>query len=375
MALQLPVPPVYDRTGLVGVLPSAAGALRVPGFDAEGEELRGAVVVLVDGLGAELLRRRSGHAPFLRKLLNRSEPGTVGYPSTTATSMGTFGTGLPPGAHGLAGYQVRDPHTGLLFNELSWEDGPEPEAWQPEPTVFERAARDGVQVTMVANDYFEGSGLTRAALRGADFRTDGRLSARCHIAVQMVRRPGRQLVYLYWGQIDRTGHEHGCDSAEWTTELERVDDELSRLAGELPRGVGLWITADHGMVDVPAHQRVEISTDAELDDGVDLVGGEMRALQLYCRPGAADDVLATWQGRFGDRAWILGVEDAIDQGWFGPVHDRVRPRLGDVHVAFRDAWAVTDARVMHPKVLQLPGQHGSLTPDELLVPVLHTANV
>ena len=64
-----------------------------------------------------------------------------GFPSTTATSMGTFGTGLAAGAHGLLGYEVLVPGADRLLNELSWEDGPDPRTWQPHPTVFEAAPR------------------------------------------------------------------------------------------------------------------------------------------------------------------------------------------------------------------------------------------
>ena len=99
------------------------------------------MVVLVDGLGYDLLRQRSGHAPFLRSLLPAARRLAAGFPSTTATSMGTFGTGLPPGAHGLVGYEVLVPGEDRLLNELSWENGPDPRRWQPQPTVFEQARR------------------------------------------------------------------------------------------------------------------------------------------------------------------------------------------------------------------------------------------
>jgi len=122
--------PHYDRTGLAGVLPGVAASLGVSRYDASDtvpmRPARRAVVVLVDGLGYELVRRRGGHAPFLRSLLPAAYRITAGFPSTTATSMGTFGTGLPPGAHGLLGYEVLVPGEDRLVNELSWEDGPDP---------------------------------------------------------------------------------------------------------------------------------------------------------------------------------------------------------------------------------------------------------
>ena len=57
--------------------------------------------------------------------------------------MGTFGTGLPPGAHGLVGMDVLDPERDALFSELAWDPLVDPHRWQPEPTVFERPGCGG----------------------------------------------------------------------------------------------------------------------------------------------------------------------------------------------------------------------------------------
>lgn len=371
MIRPLPAAPSYGATDLAGVLPSAAASLGVKGFRGALPQARGAVVVLVDGLGAELLRARSGHAPFMRTLMIDAASATAGFPSTTATSMGTFGTGLPPGSHGLLGYQVVDPATDLLFNELSWENGPDPRRWQREPTVFERVAAAGIETTMVANDYFDGSGLTTAALRGAGFATAATLAQRVDIVLARVARQPRSLTYLYWGNLDRTGHEFGCESWEWVDELEAVDAELQRLSTRLPRGVSLTITADHGMIDIPESNKTDIAFDPELAAGVRHTGGEMRSLQLYCEPGATDDVLAAWTARLGEQGWVLPMADAVSRGLFGPVQPHIAPRLGDVLVAMDGPYGYWDSRVMTTKVGELTGQHGSLTAAEMAVPVLH----
>ncbi|NMD45692.1 MAG: hypothetical protein GYA85_02855, partial [Propionibacterium sp.] len=80
------------------------------------------VVLLVDGLGRDLLRGREQLAPFLCALLDApaSRAITAGVPSTTATSVTSLGTGLTPGQHGLAGYTFR--FGGRLLNALLWED-------------------------------------------------------------------------------------------------------------------------------------------------------------------------------------------------------------------------------------------------------------
>ena len=146
--------------------------------------------VLVDGLGARLLERRGGHAPFLRQLLQDADAARTldcGFPSTTATSMGTFGTGALAGVHGLVGYEAYDPDTDSVFNELSWENGPAPRRWQPAPTVFEAAVEAGVGVTRIGPGFFDGSGLTEAALRGGSFVAASSLAQRVDATLRAVR--------------------------------------------------------------------------------------------------------------------------------------------------------------------------------------------
>jgi Type I phosphodiesterase / nucleotide pyrophosphatase len=363
--------PRYDEGGLAGVMPAVAATLGVGPTAPTFPTARRAVVVLVDGLGYELIRRRGGHAPFLRSLLPAAHRITAGFPSTTATSMGTFGTGLPPGAHGLLGYEVLVPGEDRLVNELSWEDGPDPLSWQPQPTVFELAERDGVAVTRVGPAFFDGSGLTRAAVRGGRFAAADDLAARVDASVAAVRADRRSLVYLYWGDLDKVGHVHGCQSWEWGDELEAIDAELARLVRSVPSDTAVFVTADHGMVDAPHALRIDLAHDDELARGVRHVGGEPRALHLYCEQGALEDVTATWLARVGERAWIRTRAEAVEEGWFGPVSPVNLPRIGDLVVAMRDNFAIVDSRRARPQLLALVGLHGSLTADESAVPLFH----
>lgn len=371
-ATLLPATPRLDR-----VLPAVATSLGVAGLVRAGDRplrpARRTVVVLVDGLGAQLLARRGGHAPFLRRLLQDPQTAMTidcGFPSTTATSMGSFGTGTLAGSHGLVGYEAYDPASDTVFNELSWEDGPAPHQWQPAPTVFEAAQADGVAVTRIGPGFFDGSGLTEAALRGGRFVAARSLADRVDATVTAVRAEPRSLVYLYWGDIDKIGHVHGCDSHEWVAELEEVDAQLARLASLLPADTSLHVTADHGMVDVPLDARPDIAAEPDLDAGVRHVSGEPRCVQLHVQPGARDDVLAAWRARLGEDALVLPGEEAIAAGWFGAVSDTVRPRIGDVIAVMTGRIAVQDSRRHRPELRALLGVHGSITADEVAIPWL-----
>lgn len=372
--------PRYGAGSLADLLPTLAAGMGVPDMTAGLTELTPAdraCVFLVDGLGWEQLRAHPDEAPFLTSLLGTSlggtgRPLTAGYPATTATSLASVGTGLPPGAHGLPGYMVRNPDTGELMNQLRWQPWTDPYAWQPYPTVFELAQQAGVHAAQVSSPGFENTPLTKVALSGGMFH--GRLTGeeRMDLAAEQLAAAGRSLVYTYYSEVDGAGHRYGIDSDSWRSQLRYVDGLVQRLAEQLPPRSALYVTADHGMVDVPFDEehRVDFDEDWELRAGVALLGGEGRARHIYAVPGASGDVLTVWREVLGDRFWVASRDEAIDAGWFGPsVDDRVYGRLGDVLAAAADD-VVLIASEREPKESLMVGNHGSMTPAEQLVPLL-----
>jgi len=368
----MPIVPDYSGDVLGHVLPVAAASVgaevgAVPDWDLPVAER--VCVLLVDGLGRELLAESAETAPFLSSLMPGSRVLRAGFPTTTAVSMGSFGTGLPPGRHGMVGYEVLDPDRDVIFNELKWDPEVVPQVWQPYPTIFQTLDAQGVPSVRVGPARFAGSGLTEAALRGGRFVAADRLQHMVAATLAVMNGPAK-LAYVYWGGVDYAGHAHGWRSQAWRKALHQLDRAAAALARRLPTGTTFIVTADHGMMDLPHEFRHDLADTPELLAGVRHIGGETRALQLYCEPERAEDVVAGFTERFGDLVWVRTRAQAVEQGWFGATDDRVLPRIGDVIVAAAGDIGLVDTRVANPKVLNLIGQHGSLTEAEQLVPLL-----
>ena len=368
--------PRYGEASLSDVLPSVLGALGVAG-EQNGLGLpaaRGYCVLLIDGLGWNALRGHQAQAPFLNSMAGSAI--TASVPSTTVTSLTSLGTGLVPGRHGLLGYTTRKPGTAeTLFNALRWDEHKDvdPLVYQPHPTVFERAARAGVAVTVLGQRKFSRSGLTSAALRSPGFAIADSLGERVALAASAATNGSEPtLVYVYDGDLDFTGHQRGCRSAAWRHQLVLLDRFVEELYLALPPGVVLLVTADHGMVDVAPPQRIDVDQVAALRDGVALVGGEARFRHVYTADGASADVHAAWREVLGPRATVLSRDDAIASGWFGAVEARVMERIGDV-VASIDGDCAVERRSVFPIEAKLIGLHGALSADEMLVPLLTMA--
>jgi Type I phosphodiesterase / nucleotide pyrophosphatase len=366
-----PTLPKYAESSLDALATSMLASLGVPGEPnpLQLPDAERVCLLLVDGLGWELLSAHPAAAPFLSELAMTAAPLTAGFPATTATSLGTLGTGRPPGQHGLLGYQVAIPGSDKLLNALRWDASVDPISWQPGTTIFERATAAGVAAFRAAPGAFRKSGLSAAAMRGAEYLTADTLGALVSRSAAALAGASPALAMVYYGDLDATGHVLGCTSDAWQYQLAHVDRLAEQLAAAVPHGTALYITADHGMTDVPQADRIDVDAMSDLRDGVALLGGEPRARHLYCRPGAAGDVLRTWAEVLGDRAWVASKEQAIADGWFGPVDGAFEARIGDVLVAPSGPAAVVATRA-EPRESALAGMHGSLTQADQLVPLL-----
>lgn len=365
------VAPAYGEGSLVDLLPSTLGALGVDGrTDVVGlPPAEGYCVLLVDGLGWNLLRDNASVAPFLSSLPGRSLTSPV--PSTTAASITSLGTGLAPGRHGLVGYLSRIPGTVSLLNALEWDATVDPASYQPYPDLFAQARTEGVRSTVISKRRFSKSGLTRVGLSGGAYvgadTVGERVAAVAHTFEQARGRPS--LIYTYDSDLDGTGHRHGPRSDEWRHQLRAVDAFAEHLADVLPPRCALVVTGDHGMVQSAATDQIDVDALPGLAEEVVLIAGEPRFRHVYTAPGAAERVAGRWQSRLGTRAVVRTRQQAQESGWFGPIEERVRERIGDVVVAATESYVLLVPSTW-PREARMRGHHGSLTADEMLVPCL-----
>ena len=317
-----PLLPSYGSRTLAELGSSILAALGGSGVNSLGlPPSRKICLLVVDGLGWELLRDHPAAAPFLNELAMNAQPLAAGFPATTVTSLTSLGTGSAPGQHGVLGYQVAMPGRAPAAERAALGQPDRPGRWQPRSTIYERATAAGIAAYYVAPRGFRNSGLTGAAMRGARVparRQHGRAGGRGRRgAARGGPRSWSPCTTPTW---TATGHGHGVRSDAWRYQLAHVDKLAEQLAGALPSGTALAHHRGprHGRRRAagPDRRRRDLP---ELRAGVALLGGEPRARHVYARPGAAADVLAAWREVLGNRAWVVSREEAITAGWFGPV--------------------------------------------------------
>ncbi|MGH9055459.1 MAG: alkaline phosphatase family protein [Acidimicrobiales bacterium] len=364
-----PVLPDYRGPNLAGVVPALAMApgRRPEWVPAPVAGARQVVLFVIDGLGWLQLQERGHLAPTLAAMTGG--PITSVVPTTTATALTSLTVGAPPAAHGLVGYRfvVPGPTGEEVLNVLRWRtpsgDAKEfavPEIVQPLTPFGGRA------VPIVSNRQYAGSPFSKAHQRDTPLAGVWMPSSLV-VEVRRLLAAGEPFVYVYYEGLDKVAHFHGFGE-HYEAELVTVDRLVADLLDVLPAGGALAVTADHGMVEVGPRAK---TLAPGIMEGVSLLSGEARFRWLHSRHGTAGarHLAQAVAGTYGSEAWVVSREQVEDEGWFGgPFRPEVRARLGDVAlvphepVAYLDPADKLDSRLV--------GRHGSVTPEEMLVPLI-----
>ena len=319
------------------------------------------VLLIVDGLGWHQLNDRLALAPTLSSMVATRITSVA--PTTTATALTSITTGLSPGEHGVVGYRMQ--MDTRIMNTLRWGDEKgdlrrtfPPRDVQPCPPFF------GESVPVISKAELEGSGFTEAHLQGV--RHHGwRVSSSIAVIIERLLRDGENFVYAYYDGIDKIAHERGF-GPYYDAELETVDALVSSIIARLPADTALFVTADHGQVQVD--DNIVYHSD-EILRHVRAQSGEGRFRWLHVKRGQEADLESACRETYGNEAWVVSRQQLVDEKWMGNV---VRPetlrRLGDVALV-----PFTDTTFFDPAdsgPFQLICRHGAMTSAEVHVPLL-----
>jgi hypothetical protein len=373
MALASAVLPDYGGANLTGVVPAL---LEVPGARPAWlpEVLQRAehvVLFVVDGLGWRQMEDRRGLVPNLAAMTGG--PITSVVPSTTATALTSLVVGAPPAAHGVVGYRVavEGPSGDEVMNVLKWRTSSGDARAFVDPRTFQVLDPfQGARVPVVSRRDFAGTPFTETHQRGAE-QVGWAQASGLAVEVRRLSDEGRPLVYAYYDGVDRVAHIHGF-GPHYDAELVALDRLVGDLLDALPVGSVLGVTADHGQVQVG---RRAVPLDASIAEEVRLVSGEARFRWLHAAdpsPAGVERLAKMTGDRYGDEAWVVTFDQMDEAGWMGgPLRPDFRRRLGDVAlvpfepVAYLESADASDAR--------LECRHGSLTEEEMLVPLVAAA--
>jgi hypothetical protein len=339
---------------------------------------RNLCLLVVDGLGARYLARALGDGALQR---HARATITSTFPTTTATAITTFMTGLAPQQHGLTGWHMYFRELGAVLAVLPFRPrhgGPPipaelvtPGELLGNPPFADRLAADSfvVSPSAIVDSAFNVAHSGRAQRVGHGGVEE------IFAAVRDIVRGGaeRRYVYAYHSEIDSLAHAHGSGSAEVRAELGRVDAAFGRLLEEITGTDTLVVaTADHGFVDTRPETVIELDEHPALAETLLVpLCGEPRVAYCYVKPEARGAFERYVETRLAHCTGLARSADLVEQGWFGPgaAHPRLADRIGDYTLLMKDGYAIRDRVPGERRHLQI-GVHGGASADEMLVPLI-----
>ncbi|MGH9247399.1 MAG: alkaline phosphatase family protein [Acidimicrobiales bacterium] len=359
-----PIIPDYEGACITNIVPALLESSEAPGwFPTPAFDSDQVVLVVLDGLGWEQLTARRHLAPVLSSMLGG--PIHTVLPTTTATALTSFTTGLPPGEHGVVGYRIHI--HGEVLNVLRWSTATgDARQTIPPPKVQTQVPFLGHRPPVVTRAEFARTGFTVVHLDTVRF-AGYRMTSSLVTEVGHLVGNGEPFVYAYYDGLDKVSHEYGLGEY-YEAELAAADRLVGDIMSVVPTGTAVVVTSDHGQVHVGASVT---AIDPDVAALVSLQSGEGRFRWLHARPGRALALLEAARAAHDDQAWVVTRDEVVDGGWLGPrVTGEAASRLGDVALVARDDVAFTEPTDTGP--YHLIGRHGSATAAELRVPLLAT---
>lgn len=352
---------------------------------------RRVILFILDALGWNLVERWGEELPSLRRILRggRTVPLTVTFPSTTTVALTGIYTGLTPAEHTVTGHYVYLRELGAIMDVLRFspagdprrevyaERGQDVHQFFPMTTLFEPLREAGLEGLSITRGIFTNTALGWLHHVGADvtgYLTGADMFVHLRDALRRSSREG--LIAVYWDVVDMLSHEYRPESDSVRAAVDQVfysleREVLSQLSPRERDDTLLLITADHGQCDAHPEEAVLLAEQPRLNDLLMLPPtGQSRAAYLYANQGDAEALGAELE-RHSDRFLVRSSRDALQSGLFGPPEQshRIRHRVGD-YVAIGKGGAQLLGTESMRQQLSVKGRHGSLSEDEMLVPLI-----
>ena len=336
------------------------------------------VFLLVDGLGYNYLCDVGRNGALADHLAGRI---TSVFPSTTATAITSSFTGLMPQEHAMTGWFCWFPEGDVVAAPLPFrrrgDDCPLTHLAIEPRRIFSLAPlldRLQVRTVIVSQDRIIDSDYSRHFGGRAQRRSYENLVGLVN-AVEAAVRSGseRKYIYAYYPELDTVAHRHGIASTQAASRLAAIEaafaELLKRLAGTNSIVI---VSADHGFIDTPASEALELEDYPGLVELLRLpLTGEPRVAYCHVKPGCAQRFFDRARAALGDRADVRISAELIAEGWFGPgpAHPLLADRIGDVTLLMRGHCTIKDHLPGEKRHL-LIGNHGGITADEMFIPLV-----
>ncbi len=317
-------------------------------------------VILLDGLGSNLLKLHKEDASFFTK--HKVDDLTSVYPSTTAAATTSVLTGKTPYESGFFGwfqyFKDEDLHYTIFTGKDYYdEDKKIPQGFHDKhfsrtffPELIEKNGGPKGKV-------FYPEKVDKNGYKSIDEGLDRML--------KFQKQTPRTISYFYSVEPDLTEHQTGIVSKSTKMMVKTLNDAVSKYADKISDDTLLIITADHGLTDVEPiniFDYHDITTTFKA-----FPANEPRMTNFFIKENMQEYFIEFFNDHFSDYFTLYTKEEFLTKKLlgFGEKHPLIDECMGDFISVAHDKYffKLTDKPSHH-------AHHAGVTDDEMVVPLI-----
>lgn len=318
------------------------------------------ILVLLDGMGVNIINRYLDEDDFLRKHVRKTI--TSVFPPTTVAATNAVLSGLPPYSSGYLGwvqYFGKEKTNQIVFLNQDFYDSSRKfdeilrDKYLVYPTIYEQIEKHNPKVK--THELFPSFRLN--GFESFDKQVDR--------AIELTKTDERNFTYIYWTQPDFIQHDFGTESEEVEKILKSLNAQAERLAQEVNQDTVILIIADHGLTNVIG---IDLFADHQLMNMLKRKPSmEPRATNFFVKPLLKKKFKRIFNMKYGSEFKLYSKDELIASGLlgYGVKHHLLDEFLGD-YIAISIGNKMFNFKE-HSRFL---GHHAGLTKEEMEVPLI-----
>lgn len=316
------------------------------------------VLILLDGLGMNVLERNLSYRDFLRRNLY-SDYSSV-FPPTTTASTTTLLSGLSPAEHGWLGWDVyfkQEDKTVCCFqNTLQGTN---------EPAAEYNIARKYLPFKNIIDLINESGNAKANCIFPFGENAHSELTDWIQAIKNSVNTPNKTFTYAYWEDPDQKLHKHGKRSNDVMKIVTELNAQMAYLCSTTKDTLFL-ITADHGHEDIQnvflQEDYPEIAKMLERPCSI-----EPRAISFFVKEEYKNSFAREFNDKFINDYLLFTKEEVLEKKLFGP---------GDLNENATGIGDFVAVAISHKTILwnknckQFKSHHAGLRKEEMRIPLI-----
>jgi predicted AlkP superfamily pyrophosphatase or phosphodiesterase len=337
------------------------------------------VFIVLDGLGYNFIMEQD--SSFIKS--NLVGNCTSVFPSTTATAITSFLTGMSPAQHAVTGWFVYLKELGTISAILPFKPRYGGEIFSKsdifakdifrQSTIFEKINRKSYTLS---NDYIINSDYTKFYSKGSTsvaYKKESIENFVMNLRTLVQDIPEEKFIYAYWPTFDTLAHKNGIHSLNCKNHYQELSRALENFIYSISNtNTVVIVTADHGLIDSPKEALIDLDLHPKLRDTLVMpLSGDPRAAYCYVKQGMTNSFENYVHEHLAEVCSLYKSTELVEKHLFGldEPNPKLWDRIGDYVLIPKENYVIKD-KVLGESPHYYTGHHGGVSADEMYVPVI-----